>query len=135
VFSSVAGEVAVVTVDHRQARAHIAGEIEGRDPGTEREGREGVAEIVDSPSRLDPSRFLGLLPVPVAEVVQINSARARANSRSRRTMQAASSIHRDKLDGVTDPHKGRCVPHLQPIRVFGTHRRFTGRFRRSARST
>lgn len=29
-------------VDHRQARAHVAGEVERRDGGTEREGREGV---------------------------------------------------------------------------------------------
>jgi hypothetical protein len=29
VFASVAGEVGVVAVDHRQAGAHIAGEIEG----------------------------------------------------------------------------------------------------------
>ena len=29
VLSSVAGEVAVVAVDHCQARAHVAGEVEG----------------------------------------------------------------------------------------------------------
>jgi len=46
-LSSVAGEVSVVAVDHRQTGAHVAGKVEGRDPCTEREGREGVAEIVD----------------------------------------------------------------------------------------
>jgi hypothetical protein len=35
---SVAGEVAVVAVDHGQAGAHVAGEVEGGDAGTEREG-------------------------------------------------------------------------------------------------
>ena len=55
--ASVAGEVAVVAVDHRQAGAHVAGEIEGRDAGTEREGREGVAQIVDAPERVIPAAF------------------------------------------------------------------------------
>jgi hypothetical protein len=31
VFASVAGEVTVVAVDHGQACAHVAGEVEGRD--------------------------------------------------------------------------------------------------------
>src|SRR5215204_266062 len=35
-FASVAGEVAVVAVDHGQAGAHVAGEVEGGDAGTER---------------------------------------------------------------------------------------------------
>ena len=37
VFASVAREVAVVLVDHRQARAHEPGQIEDRDSGSERE--------------------------------------------------------------------------------------------------
>ncbi len=48
VLSSVAGEVAVVAVDHGQAGAHVSGQIEGRDAGTESRGREGVSEIVDA---------------------------------------------------------------------------------------
>ena len=43
VFASVADEVAVVAVDHRQTGAHVAGEVESRDAGTEREGGEGVS--------------------------------------------------------------------------------------------
>jgi hypothetical protein len=46
-LAPVAGEVAVVAADHRQAGAHVAGEVEGGDAGTEREGGEGVSEIVD----------------------------------------------------------------------------------------
>jgi hypothetical protein len=38
VLASVAGEVAVVTVDHGQACTHVTGELEGGDAGTEREG-------------------------------------------------------------------------------------------------
>ena len=33
-FAPVAREVAIVTVDHRQAGAHVAGEIEGGDAGS-----------------------------------------------------------------------------------------------------
>ena len=57
VLASVAGEVAVVAVDRRQAGAHVAREVEGRESGTEREGREGVPEIVDPPQRLDADAF------------------------------------------------------------------------------
>jgi hypothetical protein len=45
VLAPVAGEVAVVAVDHGQAGAHAAREVEGGDAGTEREGGEGVSEI------------------------------------------------------------------------------------------
>jgi hypothetical protein len=40
-FAPVAGEVAVVAVDHGQAGAHVAGELEGGVASTEREGGEG----------------------------------------------------------------------------------------------
>ena len=73
---SVAGEVAVVAVDHGQAGAHVAGELEGGDAGTEREGGEGVSEIVDAAEGLDPRRSLGGLPGPVAEVVKVEVAAA-----------------------------------------------------------
>jgi hypothetical protein len=43
-LASVACEVAVVTVDHGQARAYVAGEVEGVDAGTERKGGESVPE-------------------------------------------------------------------------------------------
>ena len=42
-FASVAGEVSVVAIDHRQARAHEPGQVEDRDAGAEREGGVGVA--------------------------------------------------------------------------------------------
>jgi hypothetical protein len=70
-LASVAREVAVMAVDHGQAGAHVAREVEGGDAGTEREGREGVAKIVDPPQRLDPGRELCRLPLAVAEVVQV----------------------------------------------------------------
>jgi hypothetical protein len=63
-----------VTVNHRQARADVAGEIEREDAGTERDGREGVPEIVDPAQRLDPGHELRRLPLSVAEVVQVEVA-------------------------------------------------------------
>src|SRR6266508_2713214 len=57
-FASVAGEVAVMTIDHGQAGAHVAGEVERGDAGTECEGREGMSEIVDPAQRLDPGGTL-----------------------------------------------------------------------------
>src|SRR5205814_6165414 len=54
--------------------AHVAGEVEGGDAGTEREGGEGVSEIVDPARWLDPGRALRGLPLPVAEVVQVEVA-------------------------------------------------------------
>jgi hypothetical protein len=61
-LAPVAGEVAVVAVDHRQAGAHETGEVEGRDARPQREGRERVTQIVWPPQRLDPGGALGRLP-------------------------------------------------------------------------
>ena len=73
-LASVASEVAVVAVDHGQACAHIAGEVEGGDASAECEGRERMSQIVDSAQRLDPGRDLRGLPLAVAEVVQAEVA-------------------------------------------------------------
>jgi hypothetical protein len=50
VLAAVLGEVAVVAVDHGQAGAHVAGQVEGRDARAEREGGEGMAEIMLVPT-------------------------------------------------------------------------------------
>ena len=71
VLAAVFGEVPVVAVDHRQAGAHVAGEVEDGDACTERERCEGVPEIVDAPDWVDPERTLRGFPVAVAEVVQV----------------------------------------------------------------
>src|SRR4029450_3387038 len=69
--------MAVVAVDHRQARAHEAGEVEGRDTGTKGEGSKGVAQVVDAPARIDPGLDLGRRPYTCAEVAQVEVAAAR----------------------------------------------------------
>jgi hypothetical protein len=63
-----------MAVDHGQAGAHVAGEVEGGDAGTERESGEGVSEIVDPAQRLDSCRELHGLPLAVPEVVQVEVA-------------------------------------------------------------
>jgi hypothetical protein len=70
-LASVACEVTLVPVDHGQAGAHVAGQIGGGNAGTEREGRESVAEIVDPAQGFDPGGKLRGLPLAVAEVVQV----------------------------------------------------------------
>jgi hypothetical protein len=69
VLSAVAGQVAVVLVDHREACAHESGEIEDRDPRAEREGRIGMAEIIGSTDRVDPGGDLRRPPLAGTEVV------------------------------------------------------------------
>ena len=69
VLAAIFGEVRVVAVDHREAGAHVAGEVEGGDAGSERERGEGVSEIVYAPDRVDPEVALGGFLVAVAEVV------------------------------------------------------------------
>src|SRR5438552_3427136 len=50
VLASVPCKVAVMPVDHREAGAHVAREVEGGDAGTESEGCEGVSEVVVVPT-------------------------------------------------------------------------------------
>jgi hypothetical protein len=79
-LASVSSEVAVVAIDHGQPAAHVAGEVEGGDAGTERKGGECVSEIVDPAQGLDPGRQLRGLPLAVAEVVQVEVATRSARS-------------------------------------------------------
>jgi hypothetical protein len=72
VLVAVDGEVAVVEIDHRDARAHEPGEREHRDAGAEREGGVGVAQVVEVAQRFDPDRSLQGLPVAPVEVAEIN---------------------------------------------------------------
>ena len=58
VLVAVDCEVAVVKIDHRDARAHEPGEGEHRHAGAEREGGLGVAQVVEVAQRLDPDARL-----------------------------------------------------------------------------
>ena len=62
VFAAIAGEVAVVAIDHRDAGAHEAGDGEHGDAGSQREGRVGVARVVEVAQRLDAGGDLGGFP-------------------------------------------------------------------------
>src|SRR5262245_27227775 len=91
-LASVAGEVAVVAVDHRQAGAHVTREVEGRESGTERESCEGVPEIVDPPQRPNTCSLLGRAPLERAEVVDVEVAASLAGKQQRRAVALPDSI-------------------------------------------
>ena len=74
VLAAVAGQVAVVLVDHREAGAREPGQIEDRDAGAKRKGRVGVAEIVGPTDRLDAGGDLCGPPVTGPKVVQVDVA-------------------------------------------------------------
>jgi hypothetical protein len=88
-LAAVAGEVTVVAINHRQADTHEAREVEGGDAGPA-EGRERMAQVVRSPQRIDPRCPLRGLPVPSAEVVQVEiPPRGAGNKRARLVAPAA----------------------------------------------
>jgi hypothetical protein len=88
VLAPVAREVAVVAVDHQEACAHVARELEGRDPGSKREGGEGVAQVVDSSHGLDARLSLCGIPVAAAEVPKIEVGAARGGEEKLRARVA-----------------------------------------------
>jgi len=71
-LTAVVGQVAVVAVDHRDARAHEAGDGEHRHAGAERKGGVGVAQFVEVAQLLDASGCLCRLPMPAAEAAEVD---------------------------------------------------------------
>ena len=66
-----------MAVDHEQARAHIARELEGRAAGSNGERRERVAQVLDASHGLDTSLELRRLTVAAAEVAKVEVTAAR----------------------------------------------------------
>lgn len=85
-LAPVACEVPVVAVDHGQAGAHVAGEVEGGDAGTKREGSERVPEILDPPQRVDADGTLSRPPLVRAEMVHVEVATALTWKHQRRIL-------------------------------------------------
>jgi hypothetical protein len=63
VLVTVDGEVAIVEVDHRDARTHEARQGEHRDAGAERERGVCMAQVVEVAQRVDPGCILNGLSV------------------------------------------------------------------------
>ena len=80
---AVEREVAVVEVDHRDARAHEPREREHWEAGAEREGGVGVAQVVEVAQRLDPDRSLDGLPLATVEIAEVEVATARVRKQQR----------------------------------------------------
>jgi hypothetical protein len=76
VLVAVDCEMAVVEIDHRDARAHEPRESEHRDARAEREGGLGVAQVVEVAQRLDSDCLLHGLPVSAVEVAEVEVAAA-----------------------------------------------------------
>ena len=93
-LASVAGEVSVVAVDHRQAGAHVAREVEGRDSGTKSKRRERVPEIVDPPHRIDTRRLLRRPPLERAEVMDVDVAAPLTGEQQRRAVAVLDPVER-----------------------------------------
>src|SRR5947208_16949879 len=80
---AVAGEVAVVAVDHRNARADEARDGEHRNAGAEREGGVCVAHVVEAANGLDAGGDLDRSPVAAAEDAEVDPAAPRVREEDR----------------------------------------------------
>ena len=92
------GEVPVRPIDHLDRGAHVAGEVEDREPGVERLGRERVAHVVD-PARRDPRRVERRLPLRAAEVLQVDRPTAHAGEDETHVEAARHVVKRGKSTG------------------------------------
>ena len=130
VFAAVAGEVAVVAVDHRDARAHEARDREHRDAGAQCERGVGVAQVVEAANAFDASGDLGGLPVAAAEDAEVDPATARVRKEDSiyRGRQAVKRLNRLRFQSRSvltgaDPRDrsrrrgGRCRPRRSSRRV------------------
>src|SRR5207253_4469342 len=80
---AVPGEMAVVAIDHRDARADEAGDREHGNAGAEGEGGVGVAQVVEPTNRLDARIDLSGSPVAAAEDAEVDPAATRVREQDR----------------------------------------------------
>ena len=96
---TVAGEVAVVAVDHRDARADEARDREHRNAGPAGEGGVRVAQVVEPTDRFDADGDLCGPPVAPAEDAEADPATAcvREQDRVDRGRQPVERLNRLRL--------------------------------------
>src|SRR5882672_41500 len=128
-LTAVTGEVAVVAVHHRDARADEARDRKHRNAGTESEGGVRVAQVVKTTDRLNAGRELGRPPVAAAEDAEVDPAAARVREEDRvyRGRQAVERLnglrlqrHRARAQprlGVLDPAVGERAPHVNDAKL------------------
>jgi hypothetical protein len=93
-------EVAIVEVDHCDARAHEPRESEHRDACAEREGGIGVTQVVEVAWRIDPGRPLDRLPVAAVEVAEVEVSAACVRKEQRAVVswpKLVEGLERDRL--------------------------------------
>lgn len=93
--------MAVSAVDHLDLGGHSAREREQRHTGREREGRVGVAEVVDPPLRLDPCGADRRLQVARAEVVEVAFALTALAVSGLLGAQTLAARSRARVSGMT----------------------------------
>jgi hypothetical protein len=81
-LAAVVGKVAVVVVDHRDARTHEARDREDGDPGAQRERGVGVPQVVEIAWRLDAGSSLSGLPAAAAEASEVDPTTARVREQN-----------------------------------------------------
>ena len=96
---AVTGEMAVVAVDHRDARADEARDGEYQNAGAEREGGVGVAHVVEPANGFDAGGDLGGSPVAAAEDAEVDPAATcvREEDRVDRGRQPVERLNRFRL--------------------------------------
>jgi len=121
---AVTGEMAVMTVDHRDARTDETRDGEHGYPGAEREGGVGVAQVVEPTDRFDTGGDLRGPPVAAAEGAKVDPATARVREEDRvdRGRQPVEHLNRLCLQrhrasaqprlGVLDPAVRERTPHV-----------------------
>jgi hypothetical protein len=104
------GEVSIVAVDHRDARAHEARDGEHGYSGPEREGGVGVAQVVEAAERLDTGLDLCPPPVLASEDPEGVPAAARVRKQDRvvRRWEPVERFERLRLER----HRPRARPGL-----------------------
>src|SRR6266702_6536463 len=107
---AVTGEVAVMAVDHRDARADETRDRKHRNAGSEREGGVGVAQVIEAANGFDAGGDLGGSPVAAAEDAEVDPAAARVRDEDRvyRGRQAVARLNRLRLQR----HRARAQPRL-----------------------
>jgi hypothetical protein len=99
VLATIASEVTVVVVDHRDARTHETRDRENRDARPQREGGVCVAQVVKTTRRLDAGSRLNRLPVTTAEDAEVDPtpSRVREEDRVLGSWKLVERVNRDRL--------------------------------------
>ncbi|HEY3576719.1 MAG TPA: hypothetical protein VGK68_01840 [Gaiellaceae bacterium] len=81
--AAVVGEMAVVAIDHRDARPHEAGDREHWNAGAQRESGVRVPQVIEAADRVDSSLDLRRPPVLASEDAKVDPSAAHVRKQDR----------------------------------------------------